>query len=149
MMFVLLLAAAGCGQIDKQELAYRNSYRTTWDQTVAATRSGQKSADAAYTAGNVDAVVAAYKKLAAYYSASQTASAKKKPPLGYEKMAGLSQAYYTDGAAYYTKVASVVESTGGNYGLTQEAEIKAARSVWDAAAKKLARELAVKRFKLG
>lgn len=147
-MALLILAGAGCGQVDKQELAYRNNYKAVWDRVVGATETGQKKADAAYAAGDVDTVVGSYKSLAATYGAAKTSFAKLRALAGYGALAVITGDYLADGAAYYAKLAAVVESTGGNYGDAQQAEIKALQTRWDASTKRLEKELAKKRFKL-
>ncbi len=143
-----MIAAAGCGQIDKQELSYRNAYKSMWDRTVAAATGARKKADAAYAAGDIDAVVAAYKKLAAAYTDGQKDLAKHKAPVAYKKLETQTIVYLNAGEVYYSKLSTLVETTGGNYGDAQAAELKASERQLSAATAKVEAELKKMRFTL-
>ncbi len=115
---------------------------------MATVTAAQKKADAAYAAGNIDAVVAAYKSLTAAYTAGKKDLAKHEPLPAYKKLQTATGDYFTAGEVYYGKLLSLVEATGGNYSDTQTAALKASEQRLSSATVKVESELKRMRFTL-
>lgn len=145
---VIAVVAAGCGEAGKKELSFRNSYKKIWDKTAVDVEIANKKIKAAYEAGDVDAVVAAYKDLAAKYDKARTEVAKLDTPSDYVQLDKAMEAYLTYGAKYSNEIAKVVDETGGNYGEAQSGGLKATEKKWAAATKKAESEMKTMRFTL-
>lgn len=143
-----LLLAAGCGRTAEKELAFRRTFKKTWDATITASDQAQKKIETAYAAGDVATVVAEYRILEKRFKDSAAETEKLKPPEGYAKLKKFTLTYYREGGSYYRVVAKVVEDTGGNYGTAQEETLKAQGKKWQQATKSLEQELKRKRFEL-
>lgn len=148
MASVIMTLAAGCGEADKKELAFRNSFKKIWDRTALDVEASNKKIKAAYDAGDVDAVVAEYKALAAKYEKARKETARLDSPETYVKLTKATMEYLTYGAQYFDQIAQVVEETGGNYGEEQSAAFKAAEKKWASSTAKVEREMKTMRFTL-
>lgn len=149
-ILVLLTATAafGCSQKAQEELAYRDSFKKIWDATALTADQSKKRIDAAYEAGDIDAVVAEYKALAVKYDEAKDKLDKLKEPEGYGGFSATAREYLSYGSQYYRKVGAVVEETGGNYNEMQETEIKALEKRWEASTGKIEKEMTAKRFRI-
>lgn len=147
-MGLVLILTAGCGQAAKHELAFRSTFKKTWDAAMTSSDKAQKNIETDYAAGNVAAVVAEYRILEKRFSDSADETGKLKPADGYVKLKKLTLTYYREGASYYRVVARVIEDTGGNYSTAQEGTLNAQEKKWQQATKSLEQELKKKRFEL-
>jgi hypothetical protein len=145
---VIMLTAAGCGEADKQELSYRNSFKKIWDRTATDVNASNKKIKTAYDNGDIDAVVAEYKALASKYEKSRKEIAGLKTPPAYLKLNKAAQEYMNSGALYFNDIAKVVDETGGNYGETQSAGFKTSEKRLASATAKVESAMKTMRFTL-
>lgn len=148
-LLLLVAGALGCTNIGEKELNYRKAYKRIWDRTMTQTDRARKSVDKSYEAGDIATAVATYKKIGQEYAQARVDLNKiKSLPGGYTNLKKISLEYFAEGTRYYTTVAAIIESSGGNYDQTQQGQIKVQESRWNTITKKLKKELKAKRFEI-
>lgn len=142
------MMTVGCSNIPEKELAYRNSFKKTWDATMMQTEKTRKVIDKAYSEGDIETAAKEYLELGKYYASSREEIRRLNEPEGYGSLQKLALAYFSHGAAYYDSVGKIINDSGGNYNAEQEKTIKDKEDLWNKSTDSLRKALKAKRFAL-